>query len=662
MADPSITRTATGTIGADVMTVRQMFLAGELIATGAIRTYVTTLKGASGNDTITGWQGPSNWPAFFNGALSSETLTIRSVLSGGDGQDTLISSRRLPGLSPAQQAAYQLAETLAGGLGNDTYQLNHTDARIVDVTGGGTDRVYVTPTYLLCAAALGIKSISMVPMAFVENLFLQGTSNFDVTGSDLANTITGNIGANRILGGLGDDTTYGGGGADKLYGDRANALVSGGNDRLFGGDGTDTLYGEAGDDYLDGGNDADGLYGGTGNDNLIGGLGADSLLGGLGDDALNGASGSDLLNGDFGNDRLFGGSDADSLVGGDGDDAIYGGTEDDTINAGAGNDLLVGDGGNDLMTGGAGDDIYLVDCITDEVIELSGEGVDTVRSSVIALSGGDFTEIEVLQLLGTQNLDLWGGGQVLRLIGNAGENTLTAGGVDGEGLYGGAGNDVLLALTAFNRIDLYGGSGDDRFYLYDPLLDIVHETAGQGFDVVETDSASLDASTGAGYGQNIEVLRLLGGAMLDLTGGGTVQRLEGNAGANRLTGMTNAELITGGAGNDTLDGGTGNDTLCGGADIDELHGGTGSDHFVFDLIGAGDIDYLDDFEAGDVLDLHAAALAAGPGVPLLGASLGTFNAMTVHLYSFDFNGDGTTDLAFYSRNEIGLSDLLAGFG
>ncbi|MEO5615052.1 MAG: calcium-binding protein [Cypionkella sp.] len=663
MAEPNLTRSATGTIGDDVLNVQQVFTSGEKIATGAVRSYFTTLTGYSGDDTLTGWQGPANWPAFATaGQLPGESLTLRTVLLGGTGQDMLISAKRFAGLTAAQEAAYSLAETLSGGLGNDSYQLNHTDVRAIDAANGGTDQVFVTATYLLRAAALGRSSVSMVPMLNVENLTLQGTSNFNVTGSDLANMITGNPGSNRVLGGLGADTLYGGGGADQLWGDKAVISISGGDDRLFGGAGADVLWGEAGNDNLDSGYDNDCLYGGDGDDSQNGNFGDDSLFGGNGDDSLIGLNGFDGLNGDAGNDQLFGGRDADLLSGGDGDDALHGGSEDDTLEGGSGNDLLIGDGGIDVMRGGLGDDVYVVDRAADQVVELWGEGYDIVRSSVIALSGGDLPQVEVLQLQGAQDLDLSGGSQVMLMIGNAGRNTLTSGGMDGESLLGGAGNDVLLALTTVNRVELYGGTGDDRYFLYDPALDHVHETAGQGFDVVETESASLDASSGADFGQNIEVLRLLGTALLDLTGGGSVQRLEGNAGANRLTGVGSAEQLIGGAGNDTIDGGAGNDTLSGGADTDELHGGAGSDHFVFDLIGSGGVDFLDDFEAGDVLDLHDAAAVVGPGLPLIGASIGIYNSMAVLLYEFDFNGDATVDLAFYSRNVIGLTDLLAGFG
>lgn len=663
MAEPSLTRAVTGTISGDLITVRQAFTAGEATATGAVRSYFTTLSGYSGDDTLRGWQGPANWPGFASDTLLPvESLTLRSVLLGGNGQDMLISAKRLAGLTAAQEAAYSLAETLSGGFGNDSYELNHTDVILSEVANGGTDQVIVTPSYLLRAAALGRIGIDMALLLNVENLTLQAGGDFDVDGSDLANKIYGNLGGNQLLGGLGKDSLYGGGGADQLWGDSAVLASPGGEDRLFGGTGADTLWGEVGNDYLDAGYDNDCLYGGDGSDTQNGNVGDDSLFGDAGDDSLIGLNGVDWLSGDTGNDQLFGGRDGDVLAGGDGDDTLHGGSEDDALEGGSGNDLLIGDGGIDTMRGGVGDDIYVMDDAADRVVEWAGEGNDIVRSSVIALNGSDLAHVETLQLQGVQDLDLSGGCQVMRMIGNAGRNTLTVGGLDGESLYGGAGDDLLLALTAFNRVELYGGSGDDRYFVYDPTLDHVHEGANQGFDVVETDSASLDASSGAGYGQNIEALRLLGTALLDLTAGGVVQRLEGNAGANHLTGVGNAEQLTGGAGNDTLDGGAGADTLGGGADSDEIHGGAGFDRFVFDLIGSGGVDYLDDFEAGDVLDLHDAAAAVGRGLPLIGAGIGIYNSMAVLLYEFDFNGDATVDLAFYSRNVIGLTDLLAGFG
>ncbi|MBO1347628.1 MAG: hypothetical protein EBE86_009630 [Hormoscilla sp. GUM202] len=60
--------------------------------------------------------------------------------------------------------------------------------------------------------------------------------------------------------------------ADTLSGDR-------GNDSLYGGEGSDTLYGQEGDDLLDGGNGSDTLYGGDGVDTFVlaPGMGQDTI-------------------------------------------------------------------------------------------------------------------------------------------------------------------------------------------------------------------------------------------------------------------------------------------------------------------------------------------------------------------------------------------------
>ncbi len=53
------------------------------------------------------------------------------------------------------------------------------------------------------------------------------------------------------------------------------------------------------------------------------------------------------------------------------------------------------------MTGGKGDDTYFVDNIKDVILELSGEGNDTVKST-IAYTLGD--NLENLELLGARQI------------------------------------------------------------------------------------------------------------------------------------------------------------------------------------------------------------------------------------------------------------------
>src|SRR5207247_9594587 len=52
------------------------------------------------------------------------------------------------------------------------------------------------------------------------------------------------------------------------------------------------------------------------------------------------------------------------------------------ITGNASNNVIDGGAGNDTMIGGAGDDTYIVDSTGDVVTEHSGEGTDTVVSSV----------------------------------------------------------------------------------------------------------------------------------------------------------------------------------------------------------------------------------------------------------------------------------------
>jgi Ca2+-binding RTX toxin-like protein len=568
----SIVKSGLGAATGDALTAVSLFTPSQLIANGSYRSYTTTLSALAGNDTLTGWGGPANWGQFAT-SFPSETLTIANHLNGGDGNDLLISGQRLSGLSPTLAQNYALSETLAGGLGNDTYQLYHTKVAIVELANSGTDQILLTASYLTQALGQNLHSFSLARLPNIERLTLQGVANFDVTGNALANILKGNIGQNRLYGGIGRDFLYGGAGNDSLFGGADN-------DQIFGGAGQGRLFGDAGND---------------------------------------------------------------TLVGGDAADLLYGGA------------------GTDLMQGGAGDDTYVLDSSDDRIIELAFGGNDRAQSALAALYGATYVGVETLQLTGSLDLDLMGGGAVLRMYGNAGRNLIIAGGNNGESLFGGAGNDQIYGATAFSRAELYGGSGDDCFYIYDPQIDHIHEDSGGGYDVVASFTTSLDASQSTGgLDHNIEALQLLGADQLSLTGGGDVRLLTGNLGRNMIYGGTANETIAGGDDIDTLFGGSGADTLIGGVANDEIYGGGGDDCFVFGLIATDGVDYLDDFQSGDSLDLHTAASHFTPGAALITSSADFFLAQAVTLYQIDFDADGSIDLAFLSRNPIALADITAG--
>ena len=73
----------------------------------------------------------------------------------------------------------------------------------------------------------------------------------------------------------------------------------------------------------------------------------------------------------------MGGRGHDLVNGGNGSDVIYGGWGDDTLKGGA---------GADYHEGGIGDDTYIIDHDGDLVFERPGEGIDTIVSSVSAMT------------------------------------------------------------------------------------------------------------------------------------------------------------------------------------------------------------------------------------------------------------------------------------
>lgn len=246
----------------------------------------------------------------------------------------------------------------------------------------------------------------------------------------------------------------------------------------------------------------------------------------------------------------------------------------------AGNDQIAGvEGKADLggLAGGKGDDTYVVDNKADKVVELAGEGTDTVISY-----SGTFTlsaNVENLVLAGT-------GAQ--NGTGNAGDNMLT-GNDAANVLLGGRGEDLLVGGKGADVLDggwgadvMKGGLGADTYHV-SRAADQVVEQAGEGVDTVK-------AAQSWTLGKFQENLVLTGTADANGTGTGWHNKLTGNAGDNTLKGL---------AGNDVLNGGAGNDVLV---------GGTGKDTFV---LSAG-TDTIKDFKLGeDTLDMRGLLKAAG---------------------------------------------------
>lgn len=340
--------------------------------------------------------------------------------------------------------------------------------------------------------------------------------------------------------------------------------------------GNDTLIGTSGNDNLDGGQGADTMSGLAGNDVY--------MVDNVGDVVIEATDqGIDRVNSTISytlgpnvEDLWLVGSLATSGTGNELDNVMWGNAANNNLTGLEGNDVLDGGAGADTLIGGTGDDTYWVDNIGDVVIELAGQGNDTVKSTLANYTLGANLENLIL-LSGAGNINGTGNEQNNEITGNEGNNVLV-GGAGNDTLDGGAGADTLT-----------GGTGDDS-YRVDNVGDVIIELAGEGNDTVTSTAGSYTLPA------NVENLTLgtFGGSTENLNG-------YGNELDNTLRGNSGNNILVGGAGNDTLIGGSGNDTLT---------GGSGNDLFYFSTEDTG-TDTITDLASGDVIEICGALFLEG---------------------------------------------------
>jgi predicted extracellular nuclease len=292
---------------------------------------------------------------------------------------------------------------------------------------------------------------------------------------------------------------------------------------------------------------------------------AETLLGLAGDDTILGFGGNDSIDGAGGADVLNGGLGADTILGGAGADVIY------------------GLDGADSMVGGADNDIYFVENIGDIVVEVAGEGVDYVYTTV-SITLADNADNLILLGAATTGVGTLGNDN---LYGNSATGPVSLSGLVGNDLlYGGAGADTLVGgagldtLIGLGGADSMTGGDDNDVYVIDDAGDSVTETAAGGVNDIVYASVSVTLA------DNVETLVLLGGATA-ATGTAGNDSLYGlyATGPVSLSGNGGNDLLYGGGGADTLDGGAGADTIVGGAGDDSMVGGADNDIYLFDQAG-----------------------------------------------------------------------------
>ena len=381
-------------------------------------------------------------------------------------------------------------------------------------------------------------------------------------GADFVNASAADLGQ-VVEGGNGGDTLIGSGFNDSLVGGGYNGGIafddSGQSDYLFGGAGNDTLAAGTG-------SRANGFfYGGDGNDVLIGGVTASYLDGGAGDDFFSYGAANDTLIGGGGNDHFVRRSS----------DAAYaqvdGGTGENTV---------------DYSSTVASP--YFSD-ITHQVVSGPGVQVNLAAGYALTASGQVDTLANIQDVVGTLRDDI--------IIGSSGDNRINTYGLGNDYVDGGAGADFITANGGNEHtelsVTLVGGLGSDT------IMGSANGDILAGGDWSQTDSGIADYL----YGD-------LGNDQLYSASAGTGY-LNGGLGEDTLVGSTGRDYLYGGWGADFLKGGKGSDYLDGDSDFE--HGALlGADTISSDTfytaaadMGAGDIDYVAGFHAGDTFGFSA---------------------------------------------------------
>ncbi len=378
-------------------------------------------------------------------------------------------------------------DRLYGGRGNDTYYIDPTDTVIETVAGaaGGIDTVISTGSFDLANAAR--------VQGEVENLTLNGYlgaehPNIDGYGNALDNIITGNDGNNLLDGRAGADQLIGRGGDDTYVVDNAGDLVF-----EVANQGTDRV--NASVSYV-----------------LAAGQSIEFL-------SLSPSTGTAALN-------LTGNELAQQLRG----------------NAGA--NTLDGGGGADRLYGYGGNDLYVIDNAGDRVIEVAGQGTDTILAHVsYALQAGQSVEVMSLApVTGTAAYYLVGNEFAQTLIGNAGNNVLDGGG-GSDRLYGLGGNDTFRFSTALgtDNVDRIAdfSAADDTIRLDQTIFTELGlgTLSAAAYKDIGNAGAVVDSTDRILYNHNT------GQLFYDADGSGAGDRIEFAVLENRPAVLTNADFF-----------------------------------------------------------------------------------------------------------------------
>jgi serralysin len=160
-------------------------------------------------------------------------------------------------------------------------------------------------------------------------------------------------------------------------------------------------------------------------------------------------------------ENVSGSQSNDTIIGNELDNEIFGNNGNDTLFGGAGNDVFNGAtdsrDGVDTMHGGTGNDTYVLSNASDIVLELAGEGVDTV-----------YTPTSYSAPSNVENVFGFGNRGSLTIKGNNLDNVLRGSELN-DIIEGGSGADDFLLYVGMGNdkvIDFNSNEGDEVLLAY----------------------------------------------------------------------------------------------------------------------------------------------------------------------------------------------------
>lgn len=574
----------------------------NVTVTGTNRLYVYA---NNGDNVITGGAQLTDTVDYRNATAGVNVNLATGVVTGGSGNDTLVSIEYIYGGSQWNDVligdannnwirGYYGSDYIDGGAGTDTWYLDWSGqsatASLLTATQNAAMGIVMT------AEATGNTILNM------ENIY--ASAGDFIYGNALANDL---YGRGMLEGFSGADNIRAQNSATSYasYANAGNAYLAGQSITTASGQGVtatlttsfsvgpavfnsgdaagdtyvniNNLMGSAYDDVLIGNNVANILNGGAGNDELEGLGGADTFVGGAGIDTVSyvhstagvtaDLSGTFAGTNDASGDVFFG---IENLTGSNFNDSLYGDGNDNTLDGGLGTNLLNGGGGFDTVS-------YLsaTGAVT---ITLSGGGAGNVSGA-----GRTDTLVSIERVIGSNFADT--------INGSAGDDWID-GGLGADTINAGLGNDTISfgsatggrtvvlntsssdgkVLSNFENIvgsafgDVLTGDGNNNLIEGDLGNDVLDGAGG-----VDTVSYSLATSAVSVNISAASVLGIAANASIGGAGNDTLSAFE------NITGSAFNDVLIGDAGDNVINGGDGDDLLIGGAGADTLTGGNGID-------------------------------------------------------------------------------------